>query len=111
MSTPPRVRGTANRQWSPGAAGPVLKPTTGIFGWLADEAEDLAWQEQALCAQSDPEMWFPDRGQDIRAAKRVCQACEVRAECLGYALEHNERFGVWGGLSEHQRRRLKRQAA
>ena len=45
-----------------------------------------------------------------REAKRVCMSCEVRAECLEYALEHDERFGIWGGLSERERRRLKRQA-
>ncbi len=74
----------------------------------ADEAEP-AWQDRALCAQTDPEAFFPEKGGSTREAKRVCRSCEVRAECLEYALEHDERFGIWGGLSERERRRLKRQ--
>jgi WhiB family redox-sensing transcriptional regulator len=69
------------------------------------------WTEQALCAETDPEAFFPEKGGSTREAKRVCRACEVRAECLEYALEHDERFGIWGGFSERERRRLKRAAA
>src|SRR4029078_2364235 len=74
------------------------------------EAEGLGWQERALCAQTDPEAFFPEKGGSTREAKRVCTTCEVRVECLEYALEHDERFGIWGGLSERERRRLKRRA-
>ena len=70
-----------------------------------------AWQDQALCAETDPEAFFPEKGGSTRAAKRVCRACEVRAECLEYALEHDERFGIFGGMSERERRQLKRMAA
>ncbi len=66
------------------------------------------WQEQALCAQTDPEAFFPEKGGSTREAKRICTGCEVRTECLEYALAHDERFGIWGGLSERERRRLKR---
>jgi WhiB family redox-sensing transcriptional regulator len=69
------------------------------------------WQARALCAQTDPEAFFPDRGGSVRAARVVCARCPVRAECLEFALEHDERFGVWGGLSERERRRLSRQRA
>ncbi|EOR70400.1 WhiB family transcriptional regulator [Thermobifida fusca] len=72
--------------------------------------EDLSWQERALCAQTDPEAFFPEKGGSTREAKKVCHSCEVRAECLEYALEHDERFGIWGGLSERERRRLKKAA-
>lgn len=75
-----------------------------------DEAEDLGWQESALCAQTDPEAFFPEKGGSTREARKVCRACDVRAECLEYALAHDERFGIWGGLSERERRRLKREA-
>ena len=68
------------------------------------------WQERALCAQTDPEAFFPEKGGSTREAKRICAGCEVRSECLEYALEHDERFGIWGGLSERERRRLKRRA-
>ena len=77
-----------------------------------DEGDDtlLAWQEKALCAQTDPEAFFPEKGGSTREAKRICVSCEVKQECLEYALMQDERFGIWGGLSERERRRLKRQA-
>jgi len=68
------------------------------------------WQERALCAQGDPEAFFPEKGGSTREAKRICTRCEVRADCLEYALEHHERFGVWGGMSERERRKLTRRA-
>ncbi|MFP5069614.1 WhiB family transcriptional regulator [Pseudonocardia nantongensis] len=68
------------------------------------------WQERALCAQTDPEAFFPEKGGSTREAKRICAGCEVRAECLEYALAQDERFGIWGGLSERERRRLRRAA-
>jgi WhiB family redox-sensing transcriptional regulator len=74
----------------------------------ADETPE--WQERALCAQTDPEAFFPEKGGSTREAKRICSGCEVRAECLEYALAQDERFGIWGGLSERERRRLRRAA-
>lgn len=76
-------------------------------GQDSDDAE-MSWQERALCAQTDPEAFFPEKGGSTREAKKVCVSCEVRAECLEYALENDERFGIWGGLSERERRKLKR---
>ena len=78
-----------------------------LAGQDSDDAE-LSWQERALCAQTDPEAFFPEKGGSTREAKKVCVSCEVRAECLEYALENDERFGIWGGLSERERRKLKR---
>jgi WhiB family redox-sensing transcriptional regulator len=75
---------------------------------VAPATEDDQWQERALCAQTDPEAFFPEKGGSTREAKRICLGCEVRDECLDYALAHDERFGIWGGLSERERRRLKR---
>ena len=75
-----------------------------------DDGGVLAWQEQALCAQTDPEAFFPEKGGSTREAKRICIGCEVKGECLEYALGQDERFGIWGGLSERERRRLKRAA-
>ena len=71
---------------------------------------ELEWQERALCAQTDPEAFFPEKGGSTREAKRVCLSCEVRVECLDYALANDERFGIWGGLSERERRRVKKHA-
>ncbi len=72
--------------------------------------EDQDWHGKALCAQTDPEAFFPEKGGSTRDAKKICTGCEVRAECLTYALANDERFGIWGGLSERERRRLKRLA-
>jgi WhiB family transcriptional regulator, redox-sensing transcriptional regulator len=87
--------------------GSVLEPFVLVDG-QDDEEQD--WQERALCAQTDPEAFFPEKGGSTREAKRICSGCEVRAECLDYALAHDERFGIWGGLSERERRRLRRAA-
>ena len=70
----------------------------------------LSWQDKALCAQTDPEAFVPEKGGSTREAKRICVSCEVKQECLEYALMQDERFGIWGGLSERERRRLKRKA-
>jgi WhiB family redox-sensing transcriptional regulator len=82
----------------------------GIVAIGEDDAGDQGWQDRALCAQTDPEAFFPEKGGSTREAKKVCRGCEVRAECLEYALTRDERFGIWGGLSERERRRLKREA-
>ena len=70
---------------------------------LEDDDNPLAWQADALCAQTDPEAFFPEKGGSTRDAKRICGQCNVRAECLEYALRNDERFGIWGGLSERER--------
>ena len=71
------------------------------------------WRDRARCAETDPDLWFPEKGHPVAAAKRICFACEVRDECLAYALAHPELLGVWGGFTEPQRRvlRLAREAA
>ncbi len=74
------------------------------------EEDARAWQALALCAQTDPEAFFPEKGGSTREAKAVCKICEVRQECLEYALAHDERYGIWGGYSERERRKLKRRA-
>lgn len=84
----------------------VLEPFVLVQGQLEDDEE--GWQERALCAQTDPEAFFPEKGGSTREAKRICSGCDVKAECLDYALAHDERFGIWGGLSERERRRLRR---
>lgn len=66
------------------------------------------WMRQANCMGVDPDLFFPDRGSSTREAKEVCRGCVVREECLDYALAHVEKFGIWGGLSERERRRLRR---
>jgi len=82
----------------------------GIPGIRDEDDGALAWQADALCAQTDPEAFFPEKGGSTREAKKICQQCEVSSECLEYALANDERFGIWGGLSERERRRLRRRA-
>jgi WhiB family transcriptional regulator, redox-sensing transcriptional regulator len=72
----------------------------GVAGAYSDaEGDPLAWQADALCAQTDPEAFFPEKGGSTRDAKRICSGCDVKAQCLDYALANDERFGIWGGLS------------
>ena len=67
------------------------------------------WMSQGACAGLPAELFFPHRGQmqQVRAAKRVCAECLVKTECGQYALDSGERHGVWGGLSEKERRHLR----
>ena len=75
------------------------------------DAADRRWQERANCLGVDPDLFFPERGASTREAKEVCRGCEVRHDCLEFALQNGEKFGIWGGLSERERRRIRRQRA
>ena len=66
------------------------------------------WMADGLCAEVDPELFYPEGGESNRDAKRICGGCEVRPECLAYAIANRERFGVWGGTTERERRRMHR---
>lgn len=64
---------------------------------------------RARCAETDPEAFYPEKGESAKAAKAVCDrdgGCPVKKECLEWALDNNEHFGVWGGKSEHERRKI-----
>jgi WhiB family redox-sensing transcriptional regulator len=76
-----------------------------------DGPEERRWQERANCLGVDPDLFFPERGASTKEAKGVCRGCEVRVDCLEYALSNGEKFGIWGGLSERERRRVRRQRA
>ena len=91
------------------ALGMAGQGIAGLLG-IGLEADAQSWQEQALCAETDPEAFFPEKGGSTREAKKICTGCEVKAQCLEYALANDERFGIWGGLSERERRRLRRRA-
>lgn len=75
------------------------------------QLHEQPWAKQARCLQAEPDTFFPEKGGSTREAKRICSLCEVRQECLEYALEQDERFGIWGGLSERERNKLKRLAS
>ena len=68
-----------------------------------------SWTEEANCKGADADLFFPERGASTRKAKAICRACTVQGECLEYAVQNSEKFGIWGGLSERERRRVKRQ--
>src|SRR5688572_17051637 len=73
--------------------------------------ERPGWQTRANCMGVDPDLFFPERGQSTREAKEVCRGCVVREDCVEYALANGEKFGIWGGMSERERRRLRRARA
>jgi WhiB family transcriptional regulator, redox-sensing transcriptional regulator len=77
---------------------------------LTDDT-DRSWQDYANCLGVDPDLFFPERGASTREAKEVCRGCVVREDCLEYALDNGEKFGIWGGLSERERRRIRRARA
>ena len=66
------------------------------------------WMSDALCAQVDNELFFPEKGASSREARTVCMKCPVRKECLEFSVNTGQRFGVWGGKSERERRKMKR---
>ena len=66
------------------------------------------WRDEAACLQYPSEMFFPEKGSNSRPARAVCAGCPVKSQCLAWALEHREAFGIWGGMTENQRRRLAR---
>jgi WhiB family transcriptional regulator, redox-sensing transcriptional regulator len=70
---------------------------------------DKSWQDLANCLGVDPDLFFPERGASTKEAKEVCRGCVVKDDCLEYALQNGEKFGIWGGMSERERRRIRRQ--
>ena len=81
-----------------------------VLNLLSGE-EEKSWQTKSNCMGVDPDLFFPERGASTREAKEVCRGCVVREECLEYALSNGEKFGLWGGMSERERRRLRRARA
>jgi WhiB family transcriptional regulator, redox-sensing transcriptional regulator len=109
------VMRTTNGNGNGAAAAAAAAATAALLAELAANAaadrSDRRWQERANCLGVDPDLFFPERGASTREAKSVCRGCEVRLECLEYALGHGEKFGIWGGLSERERRRVRRERA
>ncbi|MDA8287731.1 MAG: WhiB family transcriptional regulator [Actinomycetota bacterium] len=80
---------------------------TALLGQSLGGAE-RSWQSRANCMGVDPELFFPERGSSTREAKEVCRGCVVQADCLEFAIANGEKFGIWGGMSERERRRVRR---
>lgn len=70
--------------------------------WVADPQP---WKAFGACSGLDPLLWFPERGEPVEPARAICRGCPVQEQCLEYALASGEKFGIWGGLSERERRR------
>jgi WhiB family redox-sensing transcriptional regulator len=75
---------------------------------VPETPDEYAWMLQGKCRGVNPADFFPSDGLGVEAAQHVCRTCEVRVECLEYALEHRIEHGVWGGASERERRRILR---
>ncbi|MDX1690512.1 MAG: WhiB family transcriptional regulator [Acidimicrobiia bacterium] len=71
--------------------------------------DTMAWQDDANCKGANADLFFPERGASTRTAKAICGECRVRAECLDFAIETGEKFGIWGGMSERERRKVRRE--
>ena len=105
--------GTAARTITPvlhrGRSGmhQIASPVDDLIWNLMDDLEATAWMKDGRCGEADAEAWFPEKGGSSRPAESVCRGCEVRAECLDYALDRAIPFGIWGGKSTKQRRRIK----
>jgi WhiB family redox-sensing transcriptional regulator len=73
--------------------------------------EERPWMVFGACRESDPDLFFSGAREEEALALAICASCPVRLECLDYALEARERFGIWGGMTEKQRRRERRRIA
>ena len=81
---------------------------------LALANADYTWRRHASCRDTDPDLFFPigttgPAIEQIEAAKAVCETCEVKDMCLDFALTTNQDSGIWGGTSEEERRKIRRQ--
>ncbi|WVX88615.1 WhiB family transcription factor [Gordonia phage CheeseTouch] len=84
----------------------LLNRNRNVSDILASISTRPRWHVDAPCSQADPEAFFPEKGESTANAKRICGRCDVREQCLEWALDNNERFGVFGGKSERERRRI-----
>jgi WhiB family transcriptional regulator, redox-sensing transcriptional regulator len=77
----------------------------------ADPSPPDMWQERAACFGVNPDVFFPASEEEAGTALSHCSRCRIREECLAWAIKNGERYGVWGGMTEQQRRRLTRYVA
>lgn len=91
------------------AAGDLATGNAVEYSFVVPDGEN--WQDYGNCLGVDPDLFFPERGASTREAKEVCRGCPVKVDCLEFALVNGEKFGIWGGYSERERRRMRRQRA
>lgn len=89
---------------------PAQTPVPDLTSFFADFVERMrpSWMDEAACAGIKGGHWFPERGESVNVARQICSGCPVREQCLAYALDHGEHFGIWGGTSERERRRMRK---
>ena len=102
---------TSSGPGQPPITAPAATPTNNPY-IVAAPPPPQDWREEALCAQSEPDIWYPPQGYDgtqtTRIAKRICGQCPVQQPCLDTALDHNEIHGIWGGLTHNERQEIRR---
>jgi WhiB family transcriptional regulator, redox-sensing transcriptional regulator len=108
-----RKRGLKGYLWAIGfsraiaylQADPGRRPRTEAS---VDQLQDQDWRAQADCAKTNPDLWFAPGAMEHKEAKRICRHCPVQRQCLSYAMSAPVDHGVWGGLTERERRRQRR---
>ncbi|MFN2607698.1 MAG: WhiB family transcriptional regulator [Acidimicrobiales bacterium] len=78
---------------------------------LTKTFDDEDWRAAAACRTADTSLFFPESDDEAGPAKAICASCPVREDCLGFALANRQEQGVWGGLTEAERRRMRRRSA
>jgi WhiB family transcriptional regulator, redox-sensing transcriptional regulator len=91
--------------------GRTASPPVDLRGLPSNPSPPDVWQTDAACFEVDPDVFFPTSEEEAGPALAFCKRCPIREECLAWALKNGERYGVWGGLTEQQRRRLTRSVA
>jgi WhiB family redox-sensing transcriptional regulator len=99
------IYAAARKRGEPVDFAEVTVPATPRHDLLAVESPD--WVEHAECRGAPVHVFFPEQGESTAPAKAICARCQVSVECLAWALDHREHFGVWGGTSERERRRMR----
>jgi len=87
--------------------GNDASPAAAVMARLL-RADLRPWADRALCGQTDPEIFFPDSDTQASEARAICARCQVRSQCLSYAMDAGENHGIWGGLDPQERQRLRR---
>jgi WhiB family redox-sensing transcriptional regulator len=72
------------------------------------QTSSQSWRDHAACKGMGNELFYPARGQDTRAAKQICYGCPVRLDCFDYGFLYSEKHGIWGGFSERQMIKIRR---
>ncbi|MDP9801346.1 WhiB family redox-sensing transcriptional regulator [Arcanobacterium wilhelmae] len=104
-----RLQAARTEETDPRSAQRLMEGIFNLGYGTATPAEDLSWMEDALCAQTDPDIFYPEKGGSTAPATSICRNCPVRAECLDYAVTNDIRHGIWGGTSDNDRKRMSRE--